>query len=61
MNEFLAQGGYAFYVWMSFGVTAAGLTVIVASTLAGYQKAKRALANLDHKEQAVLQLSETNI
>ena len=30
MNEFLAMGGYAFYVWMSYGVTAIALGVEVA-------------------------------
>jgi heme exporter protein D len=27
MNEFFAMGGYAFYVWMSYGLTAAALGV----------------------------------
>jgi heme exporter protein D len=30
MNEFFAMGGYAFYVWMAYGVTAIALAVEVA-------------------------------
>jgi heme exporter protein D len=30
LSEFLAMGGYAFFVWMSFGVTAALLVAEVA-------------------------------
>ena len=30
MSEFFAMGGYAFYVWMSYGVTAIALAVEVA-------------------------------
>ena len=29
MSEFFAMGGYAFYVWMSYGVTAIALAVEV--------------------------------
>ena len=30
MSEFFAMGGYAFYVWMLYGVTAIALAVEVA-------------------------------
>ena len=31
-SDFMAMGGYAFYVWLSFGLTALGLVGIVIST-----------------------------
>ena len=31
-SDFLAMGGYAFYVWLSFGLTALCLVGIVMST-----------------------------
>lgn len=31
MSEFLSQGGYAYFVWMSYGVTAAVLIAEVVS------------------------------
>ncbi|CAJ1909477.1 Heme exporter protein D [Aeromonas dhakensis] len=31
-NDFLAMGGYAFYVWLSFGLTLLCLVGIVIST-----------------------------
>lgn len=30
MNEFLAMGGYAWYVWMSYGAAAAAIAVEIA-------------------------------
>jgi heme exporter protein D len=41
MSEFFAMGGYAFYVWMSYGVTA---LVVVAEVLAVRARFRRALA-----------------
>ena len=40
MTEFLAMGGYGFYVWGSFGVTA---LVIIIETMAVHSRRKRAL------------------
>ena len=52
MSDFLSQGGYAFYVWSAYGVSVLGIGALIASTLAAWRKAKRALD--------VLQDSETN-
>ena len=52
MREFLSQGGYAVYVWSAYAVSVLGVGYLIASTLAAWRKAKRALA--------VLQDSETN-
>lgn len=41
MREFLAMGGYAFYVWCSFGLTFAVMGAIVFNS--GYQR-RRAIA-----------------
>jgi heme exporter protein D len=40
MNEFFAMGGYAFYVWGSFGATA---LVVVVEMLALRARRRRAL------------------
>ncbi|MGA7674775.1 MAG: heme exporter protein CcmD [Rhizomicrobium sp.] len=53
MSDFLYQGGYAFYVWSAYAISAVGIGFMVVTTLAAWRKAKRALA--------VLQDSETNI
>jgi heme exporter protein CcmD len=53
MSDFLFQGGYAFYVWSAYAVSVFGVGTLIASTLAAWRKAKRALA--------VLQDSETNL
>jgi heme exporter protein D len=43
VGEFLAMGGYAFYVWGSFGLTAA---VVVGETLLLRSQRKNILRNL---------------
>jgi heme exporter protein D len=40
MNEFLAMGGYAFYVWGAYGVAAA---IVVAEILAVRARRRRAV------------------
>ena len=30
--DFLAMGGYAFYVWLSFGVTFAAMTIVAVQS-----------------------------
>jgi heme exporter protein D len=43
MSEFFAMGGYAWYVWMSYGVAALALVVEVAAVRA---RRRRALEEL---------------
>lgn len=46
MSDFLSQGGYGFYVWSAYAVSVLGVGYLIASTLAAWRKAKRALAVL---------------
>ena len=41
LSEFLNMGGYGFYVWMSFGATAAGVAVELALLRLGRSQAVR--------------------
>jgi heme exporter protein D len=43
MNEFLAMGGYAWYVWMSYGACALAIVLEVAAVRA---RRRRALDDL---------------
>jgi heme exporter protein D len=47
--EFFAMGGYGFYVWGSFGVTAACIAVEVIVLAARIKQAKRALPSAADK------------
>lgn len=49
MTDFLAQGGYAFYVWTSYAVSAAALAAAVVWSIAGRRKARRALERLEKR------------
>jgi heme exporter protein D len=47
MQEFLAMGGYAFYVWTSYGLT---LIVLLANIIIPVAQRKRFLRSLAHKQ-----------
>ncbi len=48
MKEFFAMGGYAFYVWMSFGLT---FVVMAAITLSTVLQRKQAIRLVKRKAQ----------
>lgn len=43
MKEFLAMGGYAFYVWTSFGLTFVVMAAIALGSLSSRRKAIEAV------------------
>ena len=46
-GEFFHMGGYAFYVWTSYGLT---LIVLVANVLAPLKQRRKLLADLARRE-----------
>lgn len=60
--EFLNMGGYAFYVWLSFGVSFFALFALLASSLRTQKKIKQnvqARAARDERIKAASQLENT--
>ncbi len=47
MAEFLHMGGYAFYVWTSYGLA---LIVLLANVLSPYRQRRKLLADLARRE-----------
>jgi heme exporter protein D len=47
MGEFFHMGGYAFYVWTSYGLA---LIVLVANVLAPFRQRRKILADLARRE-----------
>ncbi|HUJ02080.1 MAG TPA: heme exporter protein CcmD [Rhizomicrobium sp.] len=45
--DFLAMGGYAAFVWPSYGISAIGLIAALAMTLSAYGRARARLAELE--------------
>jgi heme exporter protein D len=43
LAEFFAMGGYAFYVWGAYGVTAALLVLEIVAVRARFRAARRAV------------------
>jgi heme exporter protein D len=46
MKEFLAMGGYAFFVWTSYGIA---LIVLVVNLIIPMRQRRRILAEIDRK------------
>ena len=46
MNEFLHMGGYAFFVWTSYGIA---LVVLLANVILPVQRKKEILKNLKRR------------
>jgi len=47
MGEFFHMGGYAFYVWTSYGLA---LIVLLANVLAPFRQRRKILADLARRE-----------
>jgi heme exporter protein D len=45
--QFLAMGGYAAFVWPSYGLSAIGLAAALVLTLSAYRRARARLAELE--------------
>ncbi|MEO8346314.1 MAG: heme exporter protein CcmD [Betaproteobacteria bacterium] len=45
MSNFLAMGGYGFYVWMSYGVTALAIVAELLALRARHRAATRAFVH----------------
>ncbi|MDR0588834.1 MAG: heme exporter protein CcmD [Burkholderiales bacterium] len=56
MNTFFQMGGYAFYVWMAYGMIAALCALEIILTCGRYKKAK--MAAKDHKGAVAARLTE---
>lgn len=53
MSDFLYQGGYGFYVWSSYGVSAVAIVALIAWVAIGWRQAKaRAAVSSDRDEGA---------
>ncbi len=54
-NEFIEMGGYGFYVWLSFGVTALILTFLLLSSTLGHQQIINKIAKNKQREDKLRQ------
>ena len=50
MTEFLAQGGYAAFVWPAYGVSVIGIIVAVVFVWRSYRQSKARLAALETRK-----------
>jgi len=50
MSDFLSQGGYGFYVWSSYGISAFTLLALGLWTLLSYRSVKARLEALQRED-----------
>lgn len=53
--SFLDMGGYGFYVWLSFGASAALILLLIFSTLLSHKNARANIARQAKREQRLQQ------
>lgn len=58
MSAFFDMGGYAFFVWLSYGVSAFLLTALVYSSLSNHKKVKYKIAQRLQREKKLRKAAE---
>lgn len=55
-SDFIAMGGYGFYVWLSYGISTLLLILVIFNSLFNHKKIIRKLALRQQREQKLSQL-----
>jgi heme exporter protein D len=55
-SDFLAMGGYGFYVWLSFGISAALILVLIFSSILSHKQVLKNIASQQLRENKLRQL-----
>ena len=58
ISAFLDMGGYALYVWLSYGVSFAALALLIFSTIASHKNVKRQIIQRQKREQKLRQAAQ---
>ncbi|KKO47868.1 heme exporter protein D [Arsukibacterium sp. MJ3] len=60
-NDFLAMGGYGFFVWLAFGITYLLLIVLIGGSIYQQRQFKQQLKATIAREQRVKQYQEQQV
>ena len=55
-SAFIDMGGYGFYVWLSYGVTAALLLILILSSVTGHKQVIKNIAQRKQREDKLRQV-----
>lgn len=55
-SDFIDMGGYGFYVWLSFGVAAALLIILIISSIIGHKQVIKSIAQRKQREDKLRQV-----
>lgn len=50
MSEFFSQGGYGFYIWSAYGISALALGGLTLWVISSYRAAKARLAEFEERK-----------
>jgi len=59
-NDFIAMGGYAFYVWLSFGVSTALILTLILSSIFGHKQVIKNIALRVQREDRLRKVRKQN-
>jgi heme exporter protein D len=55
-SAFIDMGGYGFYVWLSYGVTAALLLILILTSVTGHKQVIKNIAQRKQREDKLRQV-----
>jgi len=59
-SDFIAMGGYAFYVWLSFGVSTALILTLILSSIFGHKQVIKNIAIRVQREDRLRKVRKQN-
>lgn len=60
LNEFLAMGGYGFYVWLSFGLTLIVIALLTMDSSLAKNKLFKSALQQEQRKQRIAQAQQAN-
>jgi heme exporter protein D len=60
-SAFIDMGGYGFYVWLSYGVTAALLIILILTSVTGHKQVIKNIAQRKQREDKLRQVRKQQI
>lgn len=61
ISAFLDMGGYGFYVWLSYGVTALTLGLLVVASVQQHKSIKKQIAQRQKREAKLRQAAQQQV
>jgi len=60
-SAFINMGGYGFYVWLSYGITAILLLILILSSIKGHRQVIKNIAHRKQREDKLRQVRKQQL